>query len=95
MVSHNHYEQYDPEGINYDWSADGLEPTGLIYQIPSYSLIDIHAFYDLGDMLPVPVSIGFHLLNATDTEYWTSRRMGDGGFYGSGTRYNVSLNVGL
>ena len=50
-------------------------------------------FYNTGEMLPVPLNIGFHLLNAADTEYFADYRDGSGGFYGLGRRFNISLAV--
>ena len=82
-----HYASYDP--------ADMDEPVGddWQYQIDTYSTIDLHMTYNTGDLLPVPLNIGFHLLNLTDTEYFADYRQGSGGFYGSGTTYNLSLGV--
>jgi hypothetical protein len=87
-----HYSSYDPEDMNTEITSD---KDSYIWQIPAYSTIDLHLSYAFGDMLPVPVSLGFHLLNATDAKYFTSYVNGDGGFYGLGTRYNVSLNVSI
>ena len=91
-VNDRHYAAYDPEDMDEPVTGD---KDFFIYQIPAYSILDLHLSYDLGNMLPVPASIGFHLLNLTDAEYFTSYVHGEGGFYGLGTRYNISLNVSL
>ena len=91
-LNDKHYADYDPEDMDEPWDSDA---DSYIYQIPAYSTIDLHLSYDLGDMLPVPVTLGLHMLNLTDTEYFTSYVQGDGGFYGLGTRYNLSLSVSL
>ena len=61
--------------------------------IPNYSLLDLHMHYNTGDMLPVPLNIGFHLLNVGDTEYLADYRGESGGYYGFGTTFNISLGV--
>jgi hypothetical protein len=82
-----HYASYDPadmdEQVGDDWQ----------YQIDSHSTLDLHMSYNTGDLLPVPLKVGLHLLNLTDTEYFSDYRQGSGGFYGSGTTYNLSLGV--
>ena len=94
-IFYKHFENYSPEEIDYDWKAAGYSPEGIIYQIENYMTIDLHAQYSLGEMLPVPTTLGFHLLNLTDMEYFTTRSQGDGGFYGPGTTFNISLSVSL
>ena len=80
-----HYADYDP--------ADMDEPLNNHFQIEAYNTIDLHLSYNTGDMLPVPLTIGFHMMNLTDTEYFADYRQGSGGFYGAGTTYNLSLGV--
>ena len=80
-----HFADYDP--------ADLGTPNLGIDQIESYGLIDLHFNYKTGELLPVPLNIGLHILNASDTEYFADYRDGDGGFYGSGITYNLSLGV--
>ena len=83
-----HYSDFDPADTdNPNFDAD------YIFQIPSYNTIDLHVFYNTGELLPVPVNIGFHLLNATDTEYFADYQNGDGGFYGAGTTFNLSIGI--
>ena len=88
------YQMFDKHFASYD-PADMDEPVGddWQYQIDTYSTIDLHMTYNTGDLLPVPLKVGFHLLNLTDTEYFADYRQGSGGFYGSGTTYNLSLGV--
>mgnify|MGYP001195338108 CR=1 FL=1 len=40
-------------------------------------------------------ALGVLGLDATDTEYFADYRQGSGGFYGLGTRFNISLGVRL
>ena len=81
-----HYTNYDP--------ADRDDPDDdYVWMIPNYSLIDLHMHYNTGDMLPVPLNIGFHLLNVGDTEYLADYRGESGGYYGFGTTFNISLGV--
>jgi hypothetical protein len=85
-----HYASYDPADMDDPNLGDDF-----LHQIDPYNVIDLHISYNTGDMLPVPLTIGFHLLNATDTEYFADYREGSGGFYGLGTRFNISLAVSL
>jgi iron complex outermembrane recepter protein len=82
-----HYASYDPadmdEEVGDDWQT----------QIEAYNTIDLHMSYNTGELLPVPLNVGLHILNITDTEYFADYRQGSGGFYGSGTTYNLSLGV--
>ncbi len=88
-----HYASYSPEDLDFDWDAAGIDRDSYIPQQKHYSTIDLHVFYNVGDLLPVPVTVGFHLLNATDTEYFSDYTSSIEGFYGLGTRYNLSLGV--
>ena len=80
-----HYAAYDPADIDYENYSQ--------YQIEAYNTIDLHMTYGTGDLLPVPLTVGLHVLNLTDTEYFADFRQGSGGFYGAGTTYNLSLAV--
>jgi iron complex outermembrane recepter protein len=82
-----HYASYDPADMDTDMGND------FLFQIPSYSTLDLHMSYNTGELLPVPLNIGLHILNVTDTEYFADYRQGSGGFYGSGTTYNLSFGV--
>jgi hypothetical protein len=82
-----HYANYDPADLDVAGAGPG------VFQIDPYSVLDLHVSYNTGDLLPLPVNIGFHLLNATDTEYFADYREGSGGFYGSGTTFNLSIGV--
>ena len=82
-----HYASYDPADMDVEVGDDGQ------FQIEAFNTIDLHMTYNTGDLLPVPVNVGFHVLNLTDTEYFADYRQGSGGFYGSGTTYNMSLGV--
>ena len=87
-VFDKHFSDYDPADTdNPNFDSD------YIFQIPAYNTIDLHVFYNTGELLPVPVNVGFHLLNVTDTEYFADYRNGDGGFYGAGTTFNLSLGI--
>jgi iron complex outermembrane recepter protein len=85
MIFDKHYAAYDP--------ADVDASSGSQYQIESHNTIDLHLSYNTGELLPVPLTIGLHVLNLTDTEYFSDYRQGDGGFYGAGTTYNLSIGV--
>jgi hypothetical protein len=85
MLFDKHYAAYDP--------ADVDASSGSQYQIESHNTIDLHLSYNTGELLPVPLTIGLHVLNLTDTEYFSDYRQGDGGFYGAGTTYNLSMGV--
>jgi hypothetical protein len=85
-----HYADYDPADLD-DESIKGSDD--YQFQIDPYSVIDLHVSYNTGDLLPVPVNLGFHILNLTDTEYFADYIQGDGGFYGAGTTFNLSLGV--
>jgi iron complex outermembrane recepter protein len=82
-----HYADYDPADMDSEVGDDWQD------QVEHYNTIDLHMSYNTGDLLPVPLNIGFHVLNITDTEYFADYRQGSGGFYGSGTTYNLSLGV--
>ena len=90
-----HFASYSPEDLDYDWNSAGVDADLYIPAQEAYSTIDLHISYNVGDLLPVPVTIGFHLLNATDTEYFSDFLSNTKGFYGLGTRYNLSLGVSL
>lgn len=85
MFFDKHYAAYDP--------ADVDDSYGSQFQIESHNTIDLHLSYNTGELLPVPLTIGLHILNLTDTEYFSDYRQGDGGFYGAGTTYNLSMGV--
>ena len=80
-----HYAAYDPADVDYENYSQ--------FQISAYNTIDLHLTYGTGDLLPVPLTVGLHVLNLTDTEYFADYTQGDGGFYGAGTTYNMSLSV--
>jgi hypothetical protein len=80
-----HWAAYDPADVDYENYSQ--------YQIESHNTIDLHMSYNTGELLPLPLTVGFHVLNLTDTEYFADYRQGSGGFYGAGTTYNLSLGV--
>jgi iron complex outermembrane recepter protein len=82
-----HYASYDPADMDTDMGDD------FLYQIEAYNTFDLHLSYNTGDLLPVPLNVGLHILNITDTEYFADYRQGSGGFYGSGTTYNLSVGL--
>jgi hypothetical protein len=82
-----HFASYDPADMDSDMGDD------FLYQIEAYNTLDLHMSYNTGDLLPVPLNVGLHILNVTDTEYFADYRQGSGGFYGSGTTYNLSVGV--
>jgi len=90
-----HFASYSPEDLNFDWNAAGVDADLYIPAQKAYTTIDLHMSYNVGDLLPVPVTVGFHLLNATDTEYFSDFLSNTTGFYGLGTRYNLSLGISL
>jgi len=85
-----HYADFDPADLDNESIKDSDD---YQFQIEAYSVIDLHVSYNTGDLLPVPVNVGFHILNLTDTEYFADYIQGDGGFYGAGTTFNLSLGV--
>lgn len=89
-MNDKHYASYDPADLD-DIAVKSQDD--YQEQIEAYSVIDLHLSYNTADLLPVPVSVGFHILNLTDVEYFADYMQGSGGFYGAGTTFNMSLGV--
>lgn len=89
----SHYAAFDPADRKDESDRDDS------YMFDPYTLVDLHGSYriNLGNF---PLELGFHLLNATDLEYFSD---GDDGsshtkddvevYYGLGRRFNISLNT--
>ncbi len=87
-----------------DFDVDGRDdPDDIIdsYELPSAFLADLHVQY-VFDGLGVPLELGIHLLNATDTKYVIDAQDGymhdeetTDVFYGFGRRWIVDLGVRL
>ncbi len=88
-----YYADFDP--------SDRDDPTDRedAFQLDAASLLDFHAGYDI-KLAGFPVSFGFHVLNALDTEYIADAVDGSGHtiddvevYYGLGRRLNTSIAI--